>query len=449
MGFLSERVSIYPFGMRAVEVLKRKREGEVLSREEIAFLVNGYTSGAIPDYQISAFLMAVCLRGMTAEETVALTETMLRSGAVLDFSAVPGPKIDKHSTGGVGDKTSLVIAPLAAAAGVIVPMISGRGLGHTGGTLDKLEAIPGFDVRLDEKRFYRVVSEIGFAMAGQTEAIAPADRKLYSIRDVTATVESFPLITASILSKKLAEGIGGLVLDVKVGSGAFMKTREDAETLARSMLSTAARMKTKAVALLTDMSQPLGTHVGNALEVEESLALLRGEGPDDLKRLCLRLTAHMLVLGGVAPSIEEGERRAERELHSGRGLEKFLDMVRAQGGDPRVADGNVLPRAREKRAVPAPRSGFVSSIDAEILGTAAMVLGAGRERVEDAIDPAAGLIVEKKLGHRVEKGEPLVTLHYNDSSRLSEAEERVLGAYLLAETPPASAWELILAVLEQ
>jgi pyrimidine-nucleoside phosphorylase len=314
-------------------------------REEIAFLVNGFTAGEIPDYQVSAFLMAVCLRGMSAEETVALTETMLRSGAILDFSDVPGPKIDKHSTGGVGDKTSLIIAPLAAAAGAIVPMISGRGLGHTGGTLDKLESIPGFDVRLDEKRFHRVVAEIGFAMVGQTDAIAPADRKLYSLRDVTATVESFPLITGSILSKKLAEGIEGLVLDVKVGSGAFMKTREDAETLARSMLSTAARMGTKAVVLLTDMSQPLGTHVGNALEVEESLAVLRGEGPPDLERLCIRLTAHMLVLGRIASGVEDGERRAEKELRSGHGLSKFLDMVRAQGGDPRVVDGGVSPRA--------------------------------------------------------------------------------------------------------
>jgi pyrimidine-nucleoside phosphorylase len=374
---------------------------------------------------------------------------MLRSGAVLDFSDVAGPKIDKHSTGGVGDKTSLIIAPLAAAAGVIVPMISGRGLGHSGGTLDKLEAIPGFDVRLDEKRFREVVAEIGFAMVGQTEAIAPADRKLYSLRDVTSTVESFPLITGSILSKKLAEGIDGLVLDVKVGSGAFMKTRSDAETLARSMLSTSARMGTKAVALITDMSQPLGTHVGNALEVEESLAILRGGGPDDLKKLCLRLTAHMLVLGGIAPSVEEGERRAAEELRSGRGLSKFLDMVRAQGGDPRIADGGVLPRARSTREVRAPRAGFVAAIDTELLGTAAMVLGAGREKVEDAIDPGAGMVVDKKLGHRVEKGEPLLTLHYNDPSRLEEAEERVLRAYSLSEAPPSSVPELILAVLEQ
>jgi pyrimidine-nucleoside phosphorylase len=435
--------------MRAVDVLKRKRAGAELSREEIAFLVNGFTAGEIPDYQIAAFLMAVCLRGMSAEETVALTETMLRSGAILDFSGVPGPKIDKHSTGGVGDKTSLIIAPLAAAAGAIVPMISGRGLGHTGGTLDKLESIPGFDVRLDEKRFHRVVSDIGFAMVGQTEAIAPADRKLYALRDVTATVESFPLITGSILSKKLAEGIEGLVLDVKVGSGAFMKTREDAETLARSMLSTAARMGTKAVVLLTDMSQPLGTHVGNALEVEESLAVLRGEGSPDLKRLCLRLTAHMLVLGGIASSVEDGERRAEKELRSGRGLSKFLEMVRAQGGDPRIVDGGVLPRARAIEEVLAERDGFVAAIDTEMLGTAAMVLGAGREKVEDVIDPAAGLVVGKKLGGEVEKGEPLVTLHYNDSPRLAEAERRVHQAYSISDAPLPSAPELVLAVLEQ
>ena len=434
--------------MRAVDVLKRKRAGAELTREEIAFLVNGFTAGTIPDYQVSAFLMAVCLRGMSAEETAALTETMLRSGAILDFSDVPGPKIDKHSTGGVGYKTSLIIAPLAASAGLIVPMISGRGLGHSGGTLDKLEAIPGFDVRLDEKRFHQVVSEIGFAMVGQTEAIAPADRKLYALRDVTATVESYPLITGSILSKKLAEGIDGLVLDVKVGSGAFMKTREDAEILARSMLSTAARMGTKAVALLTDMSQPLGTHVGNALEVEESLAVLRGEGPEDTTRLSLRLTAHMLVLGGIAASVDEGEKRAEEELRSGRGLEKFLAMVRAQGGDPRIGDGGVLPRARSRKEVAAAEDGFVTAIDTERLGTAAMVLGAGREKVEDVIDPGAGLVVGKKPGDEIRRGEPLVTLHYNDPARLSESEAIVRKAYSIGARPQ-SAPELILAVLER
>jgi pyrimidine-nucleoside phosphorylase len=391
--------------------------------------------------------MAVCLRGMTPAETAALTETMLRSGAILDFRDVPGAKIDKHSTGGVGDKTSLIIAPLAASAGLVVPMISGRGLGHTGGTLDKLEAIPGFDVRLDERRFHQVVSEIGFAMVGQTEDIAPADRKLYALRDVTATVESIPLITASILSKKLAEGIEGLVLDVKVGSGAFMKSRPDAEGLARSMISTAANLGTKAVALLTDMSQPLGRHVGNALEVEESLAVLRGEGPEDLESLCLELTARMLVLGRIASSREDGIRRAREELASGRGLAKFLALVRAQGGDEGIAGGGALAKARYRREVAAAREGFVSSMDAEKLGIAAMLLGAGREKVVDAIDPAAGLIVHKKIGDEARTGEPLVTLHYNDGSRLPEAERRVREAYVFSErrtAPPA----LVLATLE-
>ncbi len=435
--------------MRAVDVLMRKRAGVELSREEIAFLVNGFTAGEIPDYQVSAFLMAVCLRGMSGEETVALTETMLRSGAILDFSGVPGPKIDKHSTGGVGDKASLVIAPLAASMGIVVPMISGRGLGHSGGTLDKLEAIPGFSVRLDEKRFHQVVSQIGFAMVGQTEAIAPADRKLYALRDVTATVESFPLITGSILSKKLAEGIDGLVLDVKVGSGAFMKTRGDAETLARSMLSTAKRLGTRAVALLTDMSQPLGTHVGNALEVEESLAVLRGNGPPDLTDLCLRLTAHMAVLGRIASSIEDAEKRAREELRSGRALSKFLAMVRAQGGDPKIADGGVLPRASGTKPVEADRAGVVSAIDTEKLGWAAMLLGAGREKVEDVIDPGAGFIVHKKIGDEVLPGEPFVTLHYNDPSRLAEAEGMVQKAYSVSAAGPIPAPELILALVEQ
>jgi pyrimidine-nucleoside phosphorylase len=325
-------------------------------------------------------------------------------------------------------------------------MISGRGLGHSGGTLDKLEAIPGFSVRLDEKRFHQVVAENGFAMVGQTESIAPADRKLYALRDVTATVESFPLITGSILSKKLAEGIDGLVLDVKVGSGAFMKTRERAEGLARSLLSTAKRLGTKAVALITDMNQPLGTHVGNALEVEESLALLRDEGPPDLKALCLRLTAHMLVVGGLASSVEDAERKAESELRSGRPLEKFLAVARAQGGDPRI---EVLPKARSTKPVESPSAGFVKSIETERLGVAAMVLGAGREKVEDVIDPAAGFIVHKKIGDSVERGEPLLTLHYNDRTRLAEAESIIRKAYTVSGDGPVPAPELILAAVGQ
>ena len=424
--------------MRAVDILKRKRDGGELDAAEVAFLVDGFVAGHIPAYQISAFLMAVFWRGMSEAETVALTERMLGSGTVLDFSDVPGEKIDKHSTGGVGDKTSLILAPLAASAGVRVPMISGRGLGHSGGTLDKLESIPGFDVRLDEKRFKDVVARVGAALVGQTNRIAPADRVLYALRDVTATVESLPLITASILSKKLAEGISGLVLDVKTGSGAFMKTAEEAEALARLLLDTASRMGKRAVALVTDMSQPLGHFVGNALEVEESIAVLKGEGPEDLTRLSVRLAAHMLLLAGLAASEADAEARVLEELDSGRGLEKLVEIVTAQGGDPRVVDGGVLPRASSTRDVPSPRGGFVAGIDTERVGKAAMLLGAGREKLEDAIDPAAGLIVHAKLGSELEQGEPLVTLHFDDTARLEEAEREILAAYSLAESPPPS-----------
>jgi thymidine phosphorylase len=377
---------------------------------------------------MSAFLMAVCLKGMTAAETAALTETMLRSGSVLDFSDLPGPKVDKHSTGGVGDKTSLIVAPLAASAGLFVPMITGRGLGHSGGTLDKLESIPGFDVRLDEKRFHDVVAKTGCAIIGQTESIAPADRKLYALRDVTATIESYPLITASILSKKLAEGIDGLVLDVKVGTGAFMKTQGEAEALARSLLSTSGKLGTRAVALLTDMNQP--------------------RGPSDLTGLSIRLVAHMLVLGGLSKNTPEGIARAEAELSSGRGLQKFLEIVRAQGGDPRVVDGGALPRSRSTRPIEAGRDGFVTAIDTESIGTATMLLGAGRSKVEDAIDPAAGAVVHAKIGDEVRKGEALLTLHFNEESGLEEASRRVLRAYTISDAPPPAVPDLVLAALD-
>jgi pyrimidine-nucleoside phosphorylase len=435
--------------MRAVDVLKRKRDGAELRRDEIAFLIDGFTRGEVPRYQMSAFLMAVCLRGMTDDETVALTKSMLESGRTLDFSDIRGPKIDKHSTGGVGDKTSLIIAPLAASAGLVVPMISGRALGHSGGTLDKLESIPGFDVRLDEKRFRDVLSSVGCAMVGQTAAIAPADRKLYSLRDVTATIDSCPLITASILSKKLAEGISGLVLDVKAGSGAFMKTRAEAETLARSLLNTSEKMGTKAVALLTDMSQPLGANVGNSLEVEESLDVLRGKGPKDLTDLSLELTARMISLGGLATTPEDARSRAERELSSGRGLQKLEAIVKAQGGDPRAIEGTGLPRARSKTPLAAERNGFVQSIDTEKLGTAAMLLGAGRQKVEDSIDAGVGLVVHQKPGREVRKGEPLLTVHHNGGPHLDDALALLASAYRLSESPPSSLPDLVLAVLEQ
>ncbi len=434
--------------MRAVDVIRRKRLGEELSRDEIGFMISGFTNGTIPDYQISAFLMAVYFVGMSEQETVGLTEEMLHSGSVVDLSDIPGEKVDKHSTGGVGDKTSLIIAPLAAAAGVVVPMISGRGLGHTGGTLDKLESIPGFDVGLDLKRFRSVLDHAGCALIGQTQEIAPADRKLYSLRDVTATIDSVPLITGSILSKKLAEGITGLVLDVKVGSGAFMKNGDSARELAEKLNSTARRMGVRSVALLTDMNQPLGSHVGNALEVKESIDVMRGGGSRDLKELCLVLAAHMLVLGKVASGVEDGKRQVARLIDSGAGLEKFMEMVELQGGDPRVIENpKLLAHSAHQREVLAPRDGHVTRIDTEALGTAAMLLGAGRDTVDGVIDPAVGLIVHRKIGAEVSEGEPLASLHYNSDSRLENVQQMVSGAYDIQDTPPTIE-PLIKATLE-
>jgi pyrimidine-nucleoside phosphorylase/thymidine phosphorylase len=434
--------------MRAVDIIHRKRLGEELSREEIAFMISGLTNGTIPDYQISAFLMAVFFAGMTEQETAGLTEEMLHSGSIVDLSDIPGEKVDKHSTGGVGDKTSLVIAPLAAAGGVTVPMISGRGLGHSGGTLDKLESIPGFDVGLDLKRFQSVLDSVGCAIIGQTQEIAPDDRKLYSLRDVTATIDSVPLITGSILSKKLAEGISGLVLDVKVGSGAFMKNGDSAKELATKLNSTARRMGVRSVAVLTDMNQPLGTHVGNALEVKESVDTLRGEGAEDLKELCLILTAHMLVLGNVAPGVEEGKKQAARLIETGAGFEKLMKMVELQGGDPRaIEDPNHLAQSAHQMDIHAPRDGYVARIETETLGTAAMLLGAGRETVDDVIDPAVGLVVHQKIGDYVSKDESLMTLHYNSDARLDHVRRLVSGAFVIGDSPPTLE-PLIQATLE-
>jgi pyrimidine-nucleoside phosphorylase/thymidine phosphorylase len=394
--------------------------------------------GTIPDYQITAFLMAVAVLGMTELETLTLTEVMLRSGSVLDLSDLSGEKIDKHSTGGVGDKTSLVIAPLAAAAGVVVPMISGRGLAHSGGTLDKLESIPGFSVRLGLIQFRHVLAKAGCALIGQTDEIAPADRKLYALRDVTGTVESVPLIVASILSKKLAEGISGLVLDVKVGSGAFMKDLNSATELGTLLASIAQYMGTRSVAIVSDMHQPLGTHVGNALEVKESLEVLRGGGPEDLRELCLLLTAYMLVFGRVAGGVQEGKEKAASLMASGAGLQKFSEIVQLQGGDPRVIeDPERLPRAAHLLDVKSPRTGYVGRIDTEAIGVAAMLLGAGRETVDAPIDPAVGLVVKRKIGDRLSAGDPLLTLHYNASTRLEEARRLVTGAYAIEDEPPA------------
>ncbi|HEV2467678.1 MAG TPA: thymidine phosphorylase [Candidatus Sulfotelmatobacter sp.] len=403
---------------RAIDVIRKKRDAIELSKEEVEGLVNAYTNGEIPDYQVSAWLMAVVLRGMTRPETAALTDAMLRSGEVLDLSDLPAKKVDKHSTGGVGDKTSLVLAPLAAAAGIAVPMISGRGLGHTGGTLDKLEAIPGFNVNLPVSKFRYLLEVCGCAMIGQTAEIAPADRKLYALRDVTGTVESPYLICASIMSKKLAEGIDALVLDVKTGSGAFMKSEKDAAFLAELMVETGERMGKQVVALITDMDQPLGNMIGNALEVVEVIDVLKDGGPADLKELCLELAGWMLHLGGATKTVEEGKKRSADLIASGAALEKFRRMVEQQGGDARVIDdAGRLPRAHHTLRVTSVKSGYVSSMQCEQIGMACVILGGGRERKEDSVDPAVGIVLHKKVGDRISAGEVIATIHYNDESR--------------------------------
>jgi pyrimidine-nucleoside phosphorylase len=405
-----------------------------LQRSEVEFLIDGYTRNSIPDYQISAWLMAVLLRGMTRAELAALTEAMLNSGQILNFSDLPAAKTDKHSTGGVGDKTSLVIAPIVAAGGLYVPMISGRGLGHTGGTLDKLESIPGFNVNLSSADFRRVLKECRAAMIGQTAEIAPADKKLYALRDVTGTVESPYLICASIMSKKLAEGIDALVLDVKTGSGAFMKQEKDAVFLAELMVETGQRLGKKVAALITDMNQPLGRAVGNSLEVIECIDVLNGEGPDDLRELCLILSGWMFLLGKRVQTLEEGRELAEKMIATGTAKEKFREMIRLQGGNPAIiADPGLLPRACHTAEVPSPASGQITSIVCEQVGTAGVLLGGGRSRKEDSVDPAVGIVVHKKLGDKVAAGESLCTIHYNSAERLDAAKPLILSSYTIAE----------------
>ncbi|MGA3258399.1 MAG: pyrimidine-nucleoside phosphorylase [Bryobacteraceae bacterium] len=433
--------------MRTVDLIQRKRDGAELAPEEIEFLVDGYTSGEIPDYQMSAFLMAVFYSGMTDREVSRLTECMLRSGETADLSAIPGIKVDKHSTGGVGDKTSLVVAPLAAAAGVVVPMMSGRALGHTGGTLDKLESIPGFRTDLSSDEFQRQLAELGLCFIGQTDQFAPADRKLYALRDVTGTVESIPLIASSIMSKKLAEGVDALVLDVKVGSGAFMKKQVDARRLAQTMVGIARPMDKKVQALITDMSQPLGYAVGNALEVMEASQTLQNAGPADLTKLCLELAARMIFLGKQAATLEEARVTAERHLVDGSAYKKFKDVVAAQGGNPQALDNfALLPNATGAREIASPRAGYVSLIDAEDIGIAANMIGAGRDKKEDAIDPAVGIILEVKAGEKVEAGSILCRLYYTKEDRVEEAAEKVEDAFHISAQRPEER-ELILEVV--
>ncbi len=399
--------------MRIVDIIRTKRDGGRLTREEIEQVVAGSVDGSVADYQISALLMAILLRGMDDQETAWLTAAMACSGERLDLSDVAGAKVDKHSTGGVGDKTSLVLAPLATACGLVVPMMSGRGLGHTGGTLDKLESIPGFSVGLDEARLKEGLRRVGCVIVGQTAALAPADRKLYALRDVTGTVESIPLITASIMSKKIAEGIEGLVLDVKVGRGAFMKTAADARQLACSMVAAGTQAGVRTEALLTSMDAPLGRTVGNAVEVAECVETLRGNGPRDLEELSVRLAAQMLVVGRVCADLPDGERRIRAALASGAGLEKFREMVAFQGGDARAIDDMTrLPSAPGREVVVAPRSGVVTSVDAEAIGRATVLLGAGRDRAGAPVDHAVGALVLRRPGDAVSAGDPLIELLY-------------------------------------
>ena len=429
---------------RAIDVIRKKRDGVELSPAEIEGLVNAYTTGTIPDYQVSAWLMAVVLKGMTRAETTTLTDSMLHSGDVLDLSFLSPRKVDKHSTGGVGDKTSLVLAPLAAAAGVAVPMISGRGLGHTGGTLDKLEAIPGFNVNLPVAEFRRVLEACGCAMIGQTAEIAPADRKLYALRDVTGTVESPYLICASIMSKKLAEGIDALVLDVKTGSGAFMKSEDDAAFLAQLMVETGERMGKRVVALITDMDQPLGKMIGNALEVVEVIDVLRGGGPGDLRDLCIELAGWMLHLGGVANTVSDGKQKSAALISSGRALEKFRQMIELQGGDPRIVeDVTRLPRATHTMSVNSRRSGYLTSMQCEQIGTACVILGGGREKKEDSVDPAVGIVLHKKVGDAVAAGESIATIHYNAEPQASRARQLIESSCVIADAKPSTKRPLI------
>ena len=425
--------------MNPREIIRKKRDGAKLSRHEIESLIKSYLASGVADYQMSAFLMACYFRGMDLDETAALTEVMLRSGAVVDLSSVPGVKVDKHSTGGVGDKVSLILAPMVAACGVPVPMISGRGLGHTGGTLDKLESIPGFRTNLSIKEYSAAIGEVGAVMAGQTAEIVPADMKMYALRDVTATVESVPLIAGSIMSKKLAEGIDALVLDVKVGRGAFMKTDAAAVELATTLIGIGSSFGKKVIGFLTDMNQPLGYAVGNWLEVKESLDCLKGKDVPDVMEITYLLGGAMVMLGGKAASIEEGTGLCRRAIESGKALDKFVQIVRRQGGDiSYLEDCRKYPASKFMIEIRSSTAGDIDNVDAFEIGLAAIMLGAGRMKLEDGIDPKAGIVLKKKAGDSVEIGEPLAALFTDRESAGKEARARVERAFSIATESSAS-----------
>ncbi|HBE73133.1 MAG TPA: thymidine phosphorylase [candidate division Zixibacteria bacterium] len=434
--------------MTPYEIIYKKRNGEALDPEEIGWFVAGYTAGRIPDYQAAALLMAVFLKGMDFAETTALALAMMNSGRVFDLSEIPGTKVDKHSTGGVGDKVSIILAPIVAAAGVPVPMVSGRGLGHTGGTLDKLESIPGFRTGLSFEEFRRILARTGLAMMGQTADMAPADKKLYALRDVTATVDCIPLIAASIMSKKLAEGTDGLVLDVKTGSGAFMRTLDDSRKLAETMAAIGKGLGKRMRAVITDMSQPLGRAVGNALEIEECVECLRGGGPDDLMAVTYRLGAEMLVMGERANDLESGERILRQIVSSGQGLEKFREMVSAQGGDPKVADDPKKIMAQAKFAInlKAGKGGYVNYMDTREIGMAGVGLGCGRLGMEDRVDPAVGFVFNCRIGDKVEARQELVTVLANDQGLGEHTGQRLAEAIVIGREKPAIP-ELILEAI--
>ena len=425
--------------MNAVELIQKKRDQGVLSDDEIEWLVGSYASGAVPDYQMAAMAMAIFLNGLGQSELIAWTRAMLHSGETLNFSDITMPKVDKHSTGGVGDKVSIPLAPMVAACGVAIPMMSGRGLGHTGGTLDKLESIPGFTTALDPGRFRQVLDRCGLVLAGQSETLVPADRKLYALRDATATVESIPLISSSIMSKKLAENLDGLVLDVKVGSGAFMKTLERARALATTMVGIGKAYEVKTVALLTSMNTPLGNEIGNASEIAESIAVLRGEGPEDLVEVTMALGIEMLSVAGIETEPPKARSLLETARSSGKALEVFARVIEAQGGDPSVVENPeaILPKAPHRAQVTAERGGFLRELDAFKVGVAAMRLGAGRARKEDTIDAAVGITVLVKPGEKVEATQPILKLSYRHPAKLQEALAVLDGAIEIGEEPPS------------
>lgn len=425
--------------MRTVELIQKKRDGGRLSREELEFLIQGYVRGEIPDYQMAAWAMAVYFQGMEPEEITDLTLIMAGSGDTLDLSGIRGVKVDKHSTGGVADTTTLVLAPLVASAGVPVAKMSGRGLGHTGGTVDKLESIPGYRTALSPQEFIDQVNRIGVSVVGQTGELAPADKLLYALRDVTATIESIPLIASSIMSKKIAAGADGFVLDVKVGSGAFMKEEEQAVAMAKAMVQIGTLAGKATVALVTDMNEPLGRCIGNALEVKEAILTLQGQGPAHLTELCLQLGTEMLLLAGAAAQAGEARAKLEESLFSGAALEKFKEWVAAQGGDARVAeDLSLLPQARHRASLKAPRAGYIQGIDPLALGLAAMHLGAGRETKDSTIDLAVGIELKVRSGDYVEAGADLAEIYANDQGRLEAAFQEALAAFALGgEKPPA------------